>query len=73
MIVIVGLDTDKNLREMADTIGGKVYLDPGGDVVRKLGGSGVPHWYVLDSGNKVIKHFSGYFVPVEEHIKRLGF
>ena len=73
MIVIVGFDTDKNTREMADTIGGKVYLDPGGDAGRILGGSGVPHWYVLDSENKVIKHFSGYSTPVEEHIKRLGF
>lgn len=73
MIVIVGLDSDKNLREMADTIGGKVYLDPGGDAGRILGGGGVPHWYVLDSENQVIKHFSGYFTPVEEHIKRLGF
>lgn len=72
MIVIVGLDSDKNTREMADTIGGKVYLDPSGDAVRKLGGSGIPHWYVLDSDNKVLMHFAGYYTPVSEQIKKLG-
>jgi ribosomal silencing factor RsfS len=73
LIVIVGLDSDKNLREMADTIGAKVYLDPSGDAIRKLGGSGVPHWYVLDSGNKIIRHFGGSYSSLEEQLNQLGF
>ena len=71
-IIIIGLDREKNLRNMADKMQGEIYFDPRGNAGRQLGGRGVPHWYVLNSDNKVLKHFGGYYTPVEEHLRRLG-
>jgi len=71
-IIVIGLDKIKNLNRMADEIGGEVYLDPDGDVIKRFGGRGIPHWYVLDSDNKLLRHFGGYVPEVELLIQRLG-
>lgn len=72
LIVVVGLDSDSALRKMADKVGGEVYLDAEGDIINALGGKGVPHWWVLDSDNKVLTHSSGYYKSADDQIKRLG-
>ncbi|GBE06647.1 MAG TPA: hypothetical protein ENG95_04455 [Nitrospirae bacterium] len=73
LMVIIGLDKQKALDKMARKVGGEVFLDRSGSVLKGLGSRGVPHWFVLDSDNKILRNFSGYYTPVEEQIKRLGF
>ncbi len=72
LIVIVGIDRPDALNEMALKVGGDVYLDEDGSIMKGLGGNGVPHWFVLDSDNKVLTHFGGYYASVSDQIKRLG-
>jgi hypothetical protein len=57
---------------MANDIGGEVYLDEPGDVLIGLGAKLVPHWWVLNSDNKILKEFSGGYMSVNRHIKELG-
>lgn len=71
-IIIIGLDRQENLDEMAEEIGEEVYFDAEGGVIKKLGGRGVPHWFVLNSDNKILRHFGGYYPSPDEQIKQLG-
>jgi hypothetical protein len=72
VIVVVGLDKERRLIKMAKSVGGDVYLDEPGNVMKGLGGKGVPHWWVLNSDNKILKHISGYTPSVNGQIKALG-
>ncbi len=71
LIVVIGLDSPESLKKMARDVGGEVYLDEQGSVMKGLKGKGVPHWWVLSSDNKILKHLSGYYNSVDEMIKRL--
>jgi hypothetical protein len=72
VIVVVGLDKEPRLIKMAKSVGGEVYLDEPGNVMKGLGGKGVPHWWVLNSDNKILKHIRGYTPSVSGQIKALG-
>lgn len=71
LIVIVGEDNQEGLNKMAHKVGGEIYLDNSGSVIKGLGGRGVPHWFVLNSDNEVLRHFSRYYASINEQIKRL--
>ncbi|MCK5426281.1 MAG: hypothetical protein KAJ10_02585 [Thermodesulfovibrionia bacterium] len=61
LIVVVGLDKQHRLNKMANQVGGEVYLDESGSIMKALGGGGsVPHWFVLNSDNKILRHFGGF-------------
>ncbi|HDZ62336.1 MAG TPA: hypothetical protein ENH40_04230 [Nitrospirae bacterium] len=72
LMVIIGIDKPAALNAMALKVGGDVYLDESGAVMKKLGGRGVPHWFVLNSENKVLTHFGGYYSSVDDQLKRMG-
>ena len=72
LIVVVGLGKQKAIKKMANDIGGEVYMDEPGNVIRGLGGKRVPHWWVLNSDNKILKEFSGSYISANQQIKELG-
>ncbi len=57
--VVVGSDTEANLEQMAQEIGGVVFLDTERKLQKKLNLRGVPHWYLVSAGGTVRAEMAG--------------
>jgi thiol-disulfide isomerase/thioredoxin len=63
---------EPKLEWMAKQIGGQVFLDPQGTLLEKMGGGGVPHWYVVDASGKVVEQSAGVYEQLDYQLKKLG-
>ena len=70
--VIVGQDTLAKVEEMARRLDCPVFVDPAGELWQELGVDGVPHWFVLDHQNRIMRDFGGTFSPIFYHMSKLG-
>ena len=57
--VVVGLDKEESLRNMAESIGGVVYIDREGRMKRAAGIGGIPSWVVWNWERKVVARTAG--------------
>ena len=70
--VIVGQDTIARVEEMARQVHCPVFVDPTGALWQELGVEGVPHWFVLDRQNRIVRNFGGTYSPLFYHVSKLG-
>lgn len=72
--VVVTSDELANVKSMAESLGPEVtcWLDPRGELMKRLGGGGVPHWYVVDIRNRVVVNRSGVYLDEQAQADALG-
>lgn len=69
---IVGLAPKAQCEKMAEELGGQTFLDPMGRLMRTMGESTVPHWFVVDPAGKLKHHSAGLIPDTGAQIERLG-
>ena len=64
--IVVGLDKQEQMQEMASELGGSVYFDEHGLLQQEMGVRGVPAWAVIDKERSLRKSGSGLPVGLAE-------